>query len=329
MRRDPAPASHLTLIKLAELLRDLSRPESRADSDEVVSDIRVILTSEGDLVTKHLFPVSRLFRRQQVGRVKFSPLMAFDEAFGELQARTEDCRPPALVPPGQGLTVSADGAQAITELALQGAWHRLRQRIRDKPDSLAPWHWWCPRKKWILLVTLVDKFKLPQHGWTSAENYWCPHYNLGTWCTTGTHATFIPPEDHQDTEKAVLDSQAAVLKWTIDFPRDETDREDGSGLEFECQLNTPSLVRPDQLKKLGCFNIMALRRTLLDKQDVLRMDAGSFVDEGYHTTRGGWWVRARAEECSRLRIQCERAWSATVTQVDPEGWCASCRKAPG
>jgi len=28
MRRDPAPASHLTLIKLAELLRDLSCPES-------------------------------------------------------------------------------------------------------------------------------------------------------------------------------------------------------------------------------------------------------------------------------------------------------------
>jgi len=38
MRRDPAPASHLTLIKLAELLRDLSRPESRVDSDEVESD---------------------------------------------------------------------------------------------------------------------------------------------------------------------------------------------------------------------------------------------------------------------------------------------------
>jgi hypothetical protein len=70
-------------------------------------------------------------------------------------------------------------------------------------------------------------------------------------CTTDTHATLISPEDHRDTEKAVLDSQADVLKWTMDFPRDETDREDGSGLEFECQLNTPSLVRLHQLKKLG------------------------------------------------------------------------------
>ena len=69
---------------------------------------------------------------------------------------------------------------------------------------------------------------------------------------------------------------------------------------------------------------MALRRTLLDKQDLLGIDAGGFVEEGYHTTREGWWVRARAEKCSKLCIQCRRAWSARP--VDPEGWCASCRK---
>jgi hypothetical protein len=166
-------------------------------------------------------------------------------------------------------------------------------------------------------VTLVDKLELPQHGWTSVVNSWCPHYNMGTWCTIDIHATFIPPEDHRDTENVILDSQAAVLKWTMDFPRDETDREDGSGLEFECQLNAPSLARLHQLKKLGCTNTMAVRRTLFDKQDLLRTDAGGFVDEGYHTTRGEWWVGARAEECSR-------AWSAR--QVDPEGWCASCKK---
>jgi len=81
-RRDPASESHLTLIKLAELLRDLSRLECRADSDMVGSDIRTILASEGGLVTKNIYSHSRLFRRQQVGRGKFSPLMAFDEAFG-------------------------------------------------------------------------------------------------------------------------------------------------------------------------------------------------------------------------------------------------------
>jgi len=43
--RDPALESHLTLIKLAELLRDLSRPECRVDSDMVGSDIRTILAS--------------------------------------------------------------------------------------------------------------------------------------------------------------------------------------------------------------------------------------------------------------------------------------------
>jgi len=180
---------------LAELLRDLSRPESRSDSGEVGSDLRLILVSEGDLVTK-ISLLSRFFRRQQVGRGKFSPLMAFDEAFGEWEARTGDCRLPALVPPGRGLAMDAADAQNITAMALQGAWSRLRQRRRDKPDLLSPWHWLCPRKEWILLTTLVDKLKLPKHGWTSVDNYWCPFHNVGTKCTVGTHATFIPPEDH-------------------------------------------------------------------------------------------------------------------------------------
>jgi len=158
----------------------------------VGSDIRTILALEGDLVTRSIYSHSRLFRRQQVGRGKFSPLMAFDEAFGKWEARTGDCRPPALVSPGQGLSVSAADTQAITELVLQGAWHRLRQRRQDNADLLAPWRWLSPRKEWILLVALVEKLKLPQYGWTSVANYWCPHYNMGTWCTTGTHATFIP-----------------------------------------------------------------------------------------------------------------------------------------
>jgi len=118
MRRNPAPTSHLTLIKFAELLRDLSRPENRANSDEVGSDLKIILASEGDLVTRNSFSHSRLFRSQQVGRDKFSPFVAFDEAFGEWEARTGDCRPPALVPPKQGLIVNAADAQAIKEMAL-------------------------------------------------------------------------------------------------------------------------------------------------------------------------------------------------------------------
>jgi len=86
----------------------------------------------------------------------------------------------------------------------------------------------------------------------------------------------------------VLDSQAAVLKWTMGFYRDDIDREDSSGLEFECQLNTPTLARLYQLKELGRTNIMALGRTLLDKQDLIRIGADDFVEERYHTTRGGW-----------------------------------------
>jgi len=66
----------------------------------------------------------------------------------------------------------------------------------------------------------------------------------------------------------------------IDFPRDDTDREDGSGLEFEYQLNTPSLARLYQLKALGRTNKIAQRRTLLDKQDLIKMCADDFVESG-------------------------------------------------
>jgi len=54
-RRDPAPTSHLALIMLAELLRDLSRPVNRADSDELGSDLTLILVLEGDLATEDSF----------------------------------------------------------------------------------------------------------------------------------------------------------------------------------------------------------------------------------------------------------------------------------
>jgi len=123
---------------LAELLRDLFRSVNRQDSDEMVLDFRLILALEGDLATRNSFSHSRFFRKQQVGRGKFSPLTAVVEAFGEWEARTGECRPPALVPAGQGLAEDAAVAQAVTAIALQGAWSRLRQRKRDKPDLLSP-----------------------------------------------------------------------------------------------------------------------------------------------------------------------------------------------
>jgi len=43
---------------------------------------------------------------------------------------------------------------------------------------------------------------------------------------------FIPTEDHWDMKQAVFEWQAAVLRWTMDFPRDNIDKEDGLGLEF-------------------------------------------------------------------------------------------------
>jgi len=150
-RRDPAPTSHLTLIMLAELRRYLSCPVNREDSAKVGSDLRLILASEGDLITRNSFSDSSLFRKRQVGRSKFSTLMVFDEAFGEWKARMGDYRPPALVPPEQSLAKDAAVAQAVTVIALQGAWSRLRQQKRNKPDLLSPWHWLCPRKEGFFL----------------------------------------------------------------------------------------------------------------------------------------------------------------------------------
>jgi len=133
VRKDPAPTSHLLLIMLADLLRDLSRPENREDSDQVGSDTSLILTSEGDLATRTSVSHSRLFRRKQIGRGKFSPLMAFDEAFGEWDSRTGDCRPPALVPPGRGLAADAATAQVVTDIMIlehRGGDPRGRRRTR-------------------------------------------------------------------------------------------------------------------------------------------------------------------------------------------------------
>jgi len=111
-----------------------------------------------------------------------------------------------------------------------------------------------------------------------------------------------------------------------DLPRENIDREDNTGLEFECQLSIPTPTRLYELKRLGHINTVALRRTLLERQDLMRMGANDFLEEGFilRAMRRGWWVRARAEECARQFIRWRRAWSAT--QVDPEGWCASCKE---
>ena len=210
----------------------------------------------------------------------------------------------------QGQILPSYGVQRV--LQRMGGQNRGRQASRSGPTRAWPGRRRCCRtSSHSDMTTLVDKLKLPKYGWTSVDSYWCAYYNLGTKCNIGMHATVTPPEDHRDERRAVLDSQAAVLKWTIDIPRDDVHREDtsSSGLEFECQLNTSTLTRLYQLKELGRTNIMALWRTLVDQQDLIRMGADDFV-----------------EVCTRLCIQCGRAWS--VSQVDPEGWpgCASCKE---
>ena len=99
-------------------------------------------------------------------------------------------------------------AQAVTEILTQGAWDRLRQRKRDKPDMLFPWHWLSPRKDWILLKTLVKRLKLPKYGWTSVA-FWCLHYRMGTQGAAGTHVTFIPQENYRVKARTTLNSLAA------------------------------------------------------------------------------------------------------------------------
>ena len=108
----------------------------------------------------------------------------------------------------EGLDMDMTTAQAVTEILTQRAWDRLRQRKRDKPDMLFPWHWLSPRKDWILLKTLVERLKLPKYGWTSVD-FWCPHYRMGTQGATGTHVPFIPQENYRDKARTTLNSLAA------------------------------------------------------------------------------------------------------------------------
>ena len=95
-------------------------------------DLKTILTLEGDLVTKNAWKHSKLFRGKQVGRRNYSPLMAFDEAFGEWEARTGEYRPPVLSPPGRSL--AEDNIPEPTETEITNAWDRLKQRKLSKPD---------------------------------------------------------------------------------------------------------------------------------------------------------------------------------------------------
>jgi len=65
------------------------------------------------------------------------------------------------------------------------------------------------------------------------------------------------------------------------LPRENIDRADNTGLEFECQLSIPTPTRLYELKRLGHTNMVALRRTLLERQDLMRMGANDVLEEGY------------------------------------------------
>jgi len=81
------------------------------------------------------------------------------------------------------------------------------------------------------------------------------------------------------------------------------DRECGI-LEVLCTLNTPSPKRMRYLLELCKEKKTShLRRTLLKKQDLLRIPL-FWKGVSQQTDRGGWWVRAPSEELTSKCIKC-------------------------
>jgi len=123
---------------------------------------------------------------------------------------------------------------------------------------------------------------------------------------------FVPPILQEGAEQKPCSSLEEVRRWSeANEPGEQSVWKQGNGgLEFRCQLNTPTLDKLRQLESLcNTGQAAQLRQTLIDHQDLIRLREGGYARNGFHTTRGGWWVRAVAEEEAVKCNGCGQTWS--------------------
>ena len=142
--------------------------------------------------------------------------------------------------------------------------------------------------------------------------------------TLKPYDTNLPPVNSRWTQDSSLNSPDEVQNWMqLHRPRVNDDRDCGN-LEFLCTLNTPGdpqrecSTSSSSVKKRETF---FLRCTLLEVKDLLRMPLSFWEGAGHKMERGGWWVRAFAEELTAKCTKCRCTLPAK--QMAKEG-CTDC-----
>ena len=143
------------------------------------------------------------------------------------------------------------------------------RRRNSKPATGVDRQWQDGSKNWKLLLQAVDLVRPSAFSWT----------------------VFVPPILQEGAEQKPCSSLEEVRRWSEANELDEQSvwKQGNGGLEFRCQLNTPTLDRLRQLESLcNTGQTAQLRQTLIDHQDLIRLREGGYARNGLHTSRGGW-----------------------------------------
>ena len=148
------------------------------------------------------------------------------------------------------------------------AWIKLVRRRNSQPKGAEVRQWQKNSKGWKLLQWAADLVRP----------------------SVDSHTVFVPPALQGRDGQRPCSSLEEVRKWSkANEPNEPSVCGQGNGgLEFRCQLNTPTLDRLRQLKSLCATNQPAqFRRSLIDQQDLIRLREEGYEKNGYHTARGG------------------------------------------
>ena len=165
------------------------------------------------------------------------------------------------LPKGANRTASDLGHQAIIHCE---AWINLMRRRNSQLGEEGGWRWQKNSKSWRLLKRVADLVR------PSAT----------------PHTAFAPPALQGGGDQRPCSSLKEVRQWSEANEIDEQAewKRGNAGLEFRCQLNTPTLDRLRQLESLCVTNQAArLRNTLIDQQDLIRLRVGGYAKNGFRT----------------------------------------------
>jgi len=259
-RLAPNMETNQTLAELADLIGAQCCPTDSADATSVEKDVIQILRLIGPTAAhNHLKQGLR-------GSGPTSPLRVFEAAFRDWKANLGRFVRPELLPPEEGWQAKFENSQVnlpdkagetANDLGFQTiqkreAWTNLVHRRNLKPATKADRQWQESSKNWKLLVQAVEPGRPSAFPWT----------------------VFAPPTLREGAVQKPCPSLEEVRRWSEANEPDEQPvwKRGNGGLEFRCQLNTPTLDRLRQLVSMcNTGQAAQLRQTLIDNQDLIRL----------------------------------------------------------